>query len=64
MVPDNFVVDPEAKYPMGSWEEYFQKLEANKRLEENGKDGGVSLGGSVGGNASPSCQFATQGTQH
>ena len=34
MVPDNFVVDPEAKYPMGSWEEYFQKLEANKRMKE------------------------------
>ena len=29
-----FTVDLEAKYPKGSWEEYFQKLEANKRLEE------------------------------
>ena len=29
-----FTVDPEAKYPKGSWEEYFQKLEANKRMEE------------------------------
>ena len=29
-----FIVDPEAKYPKGSWEEYFQKLEANKRIEE------------------------------
>ena len=29
-----FTVDLEAKYPKGSWEEYFQKLEANKRMEE------------------------------
>ncbi|KAG2606804.1 hypothetical protein PVAP13_4NG230498, partial [Panicum virgatum] len=29
-----FTVDTEAKYPKGSWEEYFQKLEANKRIEE------------------------------
>ena len=29
-----FTVDPEAKYRKGSWEEYFQKLEANKRMEE------------------------------
>ena len=30
----DFTVDPEAKYRKGSWEEYFQKLEANKRMEE------------------------------
>ena len=30
----SFIVDPEAKYPKSSWEEYFQKLEANKRIEE------------------------------
>ena len=30
----SFIVDPEAKYPKRSCEEYFQKLEANKRLEE------------------------------
>ncbi|KAG2565520.1 hypothetical protein PVAP13_7NG135800 [Panicum virgatum] len=29
-----FTVDPEAKYPKGSWEEYFQKLETNNRMEE------------------------------
>ncbi|KAG2630405.1 hypothetical protein PVAP13_3KG487101 [Panicum virgatum] len=29
-----FTVDTEAKYRNGSWEEYFQKLEANKRIEE------------------------------
>ncbi|KAG2606704.1 hypothetical protein PVAP13_4NG211963, partial [Panicum virgatum] len=30
----DFTVDPEAKYRKGSWEEYFQKLEDNKRMEE------------------------------
>jgi hypothetical protein len=26
-----FIIDPNARYPKGSWEEYFQKVEANKR---------------------------------
>ena len=29
-----FTVDPEAKYPKDSRKEYFQKLEANKRMDE------------------------------
>ncbi|KAG2601428.1 hypothetical protein PVAP13_5KG590707 [Panicum virgatum] len=37
-----FTVDPEAKYPKGSWEEYFQKLDANKRMEEMEKMGDLA----------------------
>ena len=29
-----FTDDPETRYRKGSWEEYFQKLESNKRMEE------------------------------
>jgi len=43
----DFTVDPEAKYPKGSWEEYFQKLEAAGcrawRLCSTAAGGGRSL---------------------
>jgi hypothetical protein len=37
-----FFVDPKAITKVHVWEEYFQKLEANKEKVKNGRDGGVS----------------------
>ena len=59
-----FIIDTNTNYPKGSWEEYFQKLEANKRMVKMEEMEDLALEAQMEAMQVLVCWLASQDAQH